>query len=347
MQVQCYSIGLAMVLGGFLAQAVEPVNASSPATNSPASVPAGPRIEFAAPFFDFGELQSGKLVAHDFVFTNTGTTTLDISDVNSSCGCTAATNWDRHVEPGRTGTVHVLFNSGGMAGPIAKNLWVTSNDTNEPATMLEFVATIWKLVDAIPAQATFAFGPDFQTNETRVIRLVSHLQQPVTLSPPVSTNNAFKAALKTTQPGKEFELEVSVVPPLGPGSHVTTITVPTSAPEMPVVAVAAYAVVQPALTVTPPRIRLYLPLAEARRFVVTIRNNGTQPLKLSEPGINVEGVDVQLREVQPGKVFDLVVSFPAGFNRPSGRSVEVRLKSNHPQMPVVTIPVAPFEISDS
>src|ERR1044071_4645596 len=120
----------------------------------------GPRIELAEPFYDFGRVPSEKIVSHDFIFTNTGDQALEISDVRSSCGCTTATNWNRRIDPGKTGSIPVLFNTGGMAGPVQKNLWVISNDSNQPNALILFSATIWKFIDAIPAIAAFTFGPN-------------------------------------------------------------------------------------------------------------------------------------------------------------------------------------------
>ena len=330
------NLAVAIIILGCLVADGSEVGAS---TNTPAASPGGPRIQFAETYFDFGQVQSGRIVTHDFAFTNIGNAVLEISDVNSSCGCTAVTNWDRRISPGQAGSLHVLFNTGGMAGPETKNLWVSSNDPNQPTLFLEFTATIWKWIDAIPTVAAFSFGPDFQTNETRVIQLVSNLKEPVKLSAPVCTNRAFKAELKTVVPGKEYELEVSVIPPLGPGSLVVPITLKTSAPEMPVVTVTAYALVEPALTVTPPRLRVSTPLAEAKRFVVTIRNNGSTHLDLSDPGINAEGAGVQLRELQPGRLFELAVTFPAGFQNHPGQAIEARVKSNSQQSPIIHVPI--------
>jgi hypothetical protein len=268
---------------------------------------------------------------------------LEISDVKSSCGCTAVTNWDRRIEPGKTGTLHVLFNTGGMAGPVTKTLWVISNDPNEPGALLEFTATVWKWIDAIPSLAAFSFGPDFQTNETRVIRLVNNLDEPVTLSAPVCTNRSFKTELKTVKEGKEFELHITVVPPLGPGSVVAPITMTSSTTKMPVVTVNAYAVVQAALTVTPPRILLPTPLEEAKKVVVTIRNNSSKPVTLSDPGINAGGASVKLREIQPGKLFELAVTFPAGFQDHHDGPIEAHVESSHQQSPVIKVPVIQLE----
>lgn len=307
----------------------------------------GPRIEFAESFYDFGRLPSDKVVSHDFIFTNVGNAVLEITDIQSSCGCTAVTNWNRHVEPGQVGQLHVLFNTGGMAGPVRKSLRVISNDTNLQSAILEFSATVWKWIDAMPTVAAFTFGPDYQTNETRVVRLVSNLDEPVTLSAPECTNRAFTATLETVKPGREFELHIAVNPPLGPGSMAVPITMKTSSPKMPVVSVTAYALVQPALTWTPARIRLPANLAEAKKFAVMIQNNSNIQLVLSAPGINADGIRVELREVQAGKLFELAVTFPADFHISAGQAVEAQVKSNHPQLPLIKVPVLQTQPSTS
>jgi hypothetical protein len=300
----------------------------------------GPRIEFSGLSFDFGRVESGREVTHDFIFTNTGDQLLEISDVQSSCGCTTSTNWAKQIDPGKSGTIPVLFNSGNMAGPITKNLWVVCNDSNQSPVNLKITAMIWKAIDAIPGIAAFNFGPDFQTNVTRTIRLVSNLEEPVTLSPPVCANKAFKVELNTVREGREYVLQVTVVPPLGPGSLTAPITMKSSSSKMPEVVVTAYAMVQPALTLMPPRIVLLdTPLEEAGRFTIRIQNNGSKPVVLSDPAINAKGADVQLREIQPGRLFALTVTLPAGFKFEPGQTVEATLKSNHPQLPVIKVPV--------
>jgi hypothetical protein len=304
------------------------------ATNS------GPRIKFAEPVFDFGRVEAGKIVSHDFAFTNIGDRVLIIQDVRPACGCTTVTNWAEPVPPGKSGNIPVLFNSSGMAGPIGKFLKVISNDPSEPEVVLRFSATLWKPLDAIPAVAVFNFGPDFQTNQTRVIKIVSNQDEPVTLSEPVCTNQSFRAELKTVREGKEFELRLTVVPPLGPGSLAVPVNIKTSSSKMPVVTVTAYAMVQPALTVTPPRITIpATPLTNAEEFTVTIRNNGTNSVTLSEPAINAKGANVRLAEVQPGKLFNLTVQLERGFISQGTDRLEARIKSNHPQSPTIIVPI--------
>src|SRR5438552_2866579 len=71
---------------------------------------AEPRIQFAETSFNFEKVQSTDKPQHDFIFTNTGTAMLEISDVRPACGCTTPGNWDRRVPPGKTGRIPLAFN---------------------------------------------------------------------------------------------------------------------------------------------------------------------------------------------------------------------------------------------
>ena len=72
---------------------------------------------------------------------------------------------------------------------------------------------------------------------------------------------------------------------------------------------------------------------------VTIQNNSTNLLQLSEPVVNVPGVDAQIKEMQPGKSFTAMLAFPQGFEVPPGQQVELSVKSSNPKFPVVKVPV--------
>jgi hypothetical protein len=302
----------------------------------------GPRIEFAEPVHDFGKVEYGRVLTNFFVFTNTGDRPLEIKQVISSCGCVAAQNWDRGAEPGKTGTIPVIFTASGIGEDVTKPIRIVCNDPTQSNAVIYIHAVMYKPIDAVPGIAAFTFGPNFQTNETRVIRLVSNMDEPVSLSDPVCTNRSFRAELSTVKPGKEFELRVTVVPPLGPGGWVAPITMKTSSAKMPVVSVSGYAMVQPALTVEPPRIFLPAePAKDAANYEVTIQNNSTNVLVLSEPTVNALGAAATLREVQPGRLFSLTVSFPAGFQARRYAGLEVRVKSNEIQSPVIRVPCTP------
>src|SRR5262249_52947955 len=112
--------------------------ASGPAQTNGAPPPPAPRIEFAGTTFDFGRVESGEPVKHNFVFTNTGNALLEIRDVHPGCGCTTAGAWDKQVEAGKTGVIPVQFNSGGYGGRITKSVYVTCNDPASTNVVLSF-----------------------------------------------------------------------------------------------------------------------------------------------------------------------------------------------------------------
>jgi hypothetical protein len=71
----------------------------------------------------------------------------------------------------------------------------------------------------------------------------------------------------------------------------------------------------------------------------SIRTQSTNLLELSEASINVPGVTVEMKELQPGRLFSLTPTFPAGFELPAGQRVEVSVKTNHPKYPVIRVGV--------
>jgi hypothetical protein len=312
----------------------------APAVASTASAnTAGARIQFATPVHDFGKVKGGEVVKYTYVFTNVGGQTLEIANVQASCGCTTANDWSRSVEPGKTGTVPIQFNSANFRGQVAKSVTVTCNDANQPRVVLQFKATVWKPIDVTPQLAALNVTSESPSNATTV-RIVSNEEAPLTLSAPESNNPAFAAELRTNQPGKEFLLIVKTVPPLLAGKVQGQITLKTSSTNMPVINISAWANVQQTMMVMPSQISLpTAPLANARPYTISIRYRGTNTLALSEPAVNAKGVDVQLKELQPGRYFTLTVSFPAGFEIAPGEKVELSVKSNHPQFPVIKVPV--------
>lgn len=93
----------------------------------------GAKIVFAETSFDFGDITQGDRVEHVFEFENTGNEPLILSDVRTTCGCTAP-EWPREpVVPGGQAKIKVVFNSVGKMGMQNKVITVMSNAVNNPA----------------------------------------------------------------------------------------------------------------------------------------------------------------------------------------------------------------------
>jgi hypothetical protein len=313
---------------------------ASPPAPAATNAPLVPKIQFATPVHDFGKVQMNHPVKHDFVFTNTGQAVLEVTAVHPGCGCTTAGDWTRRVEPGKTGIIPIQFNATGPAGPFGKAITVSCNDPGQPTVSLQFTGVLWNPVEVIPAYAVFNVTEEAVSNATSIVRVISHEEAPLTLSPPESNSPRFAAEIRAKQPGKEFEVVVRPVPPLSGQSAQGLITIKTSSTNLPVVNINTVAVLVPTLAVNPPSITLPPPPNTNHiRPVVYVRNNGPTPFRLSDPTVNASGVDVQIKEIEPGRYATLTLTFPEDFTIPSGRTVQLTVKTGLPGHPTFEVPV--------
>lgn len=86
-----------------------------------------PVMTFAKESHDFGQVNEGDKVVFDFFFTNTGKSALIISSATATCGCTVPEYPKQPLAPGKTGIIHVVFNSVGKSGMQNKIITLTTN----------------------------------------------------------------------------------------------------------------------------------------------------------------------------------------------------------------------------
>lgn len=90
----------------------------------------GPQITFQESEYNFGDIKQGEKVEHVFAFKNTGTAPLVLSNVLTTCGCTAS-EWPKEpIAPGKTAQIKVTFNSAGKMGVQNKVVTIISNASN-------------------------------------------------------------------------------------------------------------------------------------------------------------------------------------------------------------------------
>jgi hypothetical protein len=314
------------------------ITTTAPATPAPAVTNvSGPKIQFETMVYDFGRAKSGDPVKYTYVFTNAGDQLLELTDVHA-CGCITA-DWTRKVEPGKTGTVPISFNSSGYSGPVTKAISVTCNDKTTPRPALQFKGTIWKPIDVIPQFAVLNLTADAPVGSATVL-ITNNMPEPITVSAPQCSNPAFAIDFTTNEPGRAFRVIVTTVPPLPAGSVQAQITLKTTSTNMPVVTITAFANVQPTVTINPPQIVLPpAPLAQALTNTINITDNSTNTMALSEPTVNAAGVNIQVREVVPGRQFAVALTFLQGFEVAVGQKAELSIKSSLPLVPVLKVPI--------
>lgn len=103
----------------------------------------GAAISFVDERHDFGDVQQGPVLEHNFEFTNIGEDKLVVKNVSTSCGCTSAIIGDKkEYMPGESGKVKVSFNTQGRTGKFEKTITVETNDAKSPLKTLTITMNV-------------------------------------------------------------------------------------------------------------------------------------------------------------------------------------------------------------
>lgn len=112
--------------------------------NDKALLGESPKIYFPEMTHNFGKVEYGKVVDYDFKILNQGNSVLNIKDIQTSCGCTAALIDNKTIKPGENGTIKVQLNTQGHAGKLVRRVTIKSNDPKDPVSVLTIFADVVK-----------------------------------------------------------------------------------------------------------------------------------------------------------------------------------------------------------
>lgn len=94
--------------------------------------------------FDFGKIPQGKPVTHIFYFTNTGTSSLSLENVQTSCGCTTP-EWSKEAIPAG-GNAKIIVGYNAMnEGMFTKFITISYNVNQTKQVTIK--GEVWKTPD--------------------------------------------------------------------------------------------------------------------------------------------------------------------------------------------------------
>lgn len=120
---------LALTLGLMSFSAIAPANALVSKVSSVAS-----SILWKSESIDVGQIPHNTPKAINYEFKNTGKTTIIITNVQGSCGCTATDYTKTPILPGQSGKVTATYNAANK-GAFTKTVTVTTNAETTPKTL--------------------------------------------------------------------------------------------------------------------------------------------------------------------------------------------------------------------
>ena len=112
---------------------------------------AGPKISIDTKYWDFGNIQEGKIEQKVFIIENAGDEDLIIESVFTDCGCTTVDISSKRIMPKGKAELKVTYNTKNKSlGNDSKGVYVISNDSLNPKIKISVEATITSSAESIP-----------------------------------------------------------------------------------------------------------------------------------------------------------------------------------------------------
>jgi len=277
------------------------------------------RIAFNAQVHNFGEVIQQTKYTCSFIYSNTGTGTLRISRVRTSCGCTAVTPSRRELAPGEQGEIKVIFNSEHFTGNVVKHIYVHTTDPDNSIIRLEVRALVLAELAAAPAHIDFGNLRQGENIET-LTEIYSPAGKPFTIEQISTQPEVLKTELEETIKGKRYKLHVRLSDNPQAGSFADVITVRTSITDTPLRIPVAGCIHQHTI-ISPQRIFFgFVNTSNAPERTITIRGDKNQQVKLKSVE-SPEWLNAGAIEVKAESEYDINLSIrediESGFKRGS------------------------------
>jgi hypothetical protein len=147
-----------------------------------------------------------KSVRGSFVFRNMGDSPVAITRVRSSCRCTVATADREQYSPGESGVIDVVFEHVKRPGEQSKQVYVFTDDSTAPMTVLKMRVAMPKLVEVAPGYVSWRKGEPATPKEIRFSVLVDHA---ISLREVQGDSTFFDWQLVALEKGREYAVRVT------------------------------------------------------------------------------------------------------------------------------------------
>lgn len=94
--------------------------------------------------WDFGQVKEGEVLEHSFILRNAQDKPLVISNMHTSCGCTASETPKKHLFPGEHTPINVKFHTQGYSGLVQQYVYVHTDSVSTPVIKFSVKAEVVK-----------------------------------------------------------------------------------------------------------------------------------------------------------------------------------------------------------
>jgi len=311
-----------------------------------AQQPGQPRIVLSADGWNFGEVAHLSKLEYDLTVSNQGSADLRISEVRTGCGCTVAELTKYVLKPGESTTVHVTFNTKLKKGKVSYPVTIISNDPTSPEKVFTVEGFVKRVLQIEPEWGASLRVLDPAQPRTQTVRIVNPTDQPMKPELGQFKTRNFTARLQEVQPGKEYLVEISTVPPVKERTTHDVMEISTGLPDEPKVEVGVYYAVVDRVHLLSGAVLISGEKDRPCMRTVEVHYYGDDPqFRVLEATCEDPRVSVRTFVSQPPAegigglksraVFTIALEFPPQYVAPPG-GVLFRVKTNDPEYPELT-----------
>ena len=299
-------------------------------------------LEIPETGFNFGTVPEGSRVKHEFELKNLGKAEIKILKIVPSCGCTAAVATSKTIQPEISERILVEFDTTGFIGDKTRTIELITSDLKQEQITLTLKGTV--LPNALIEPRKLDFGElspgSDETDWQREFSVSLADSAELTLGKvAASSKNVEIKELSRSADKRSGRFQVTVLKTVARGDLRDRILVDLIGSRNQTINVPIIAFVRGDLRLAPASISFGLITGTAvLERTVRLENKGRQPIKILDVTADSDALDVDLKELQAGKVFSLRVKGDPTKMRSDLRAT-VTVKSDHPTEPEVVLNV--------
>jgi hypothetical protein len=308
----------------------------------------GPKLVVPEKIKDMGKVAQGEVLNVDFAVVNEGDETLEIKAVRPTCGCTVA-DFDREIEPGKTGYIKAKLDTQDFSGPISKSILVMTNDPQDPTRTLVIKTEVHPYVQVLPRALVRFNAVQHEPMEQKITVVADEDVKDFKVN---SVKSSVPFLLASVRPvpadqmlaGKspqQYEVSLSLKenPPVGPVN--TVLEIETNHPKAKTVPVKVFGVVRALLHVTPSQIQFGSIEAKkqpGRNVIVVNNRTGGVEIKVTGAAVNDPAFNAEVVPIEKGRRYQVTVTVKPDASA-GPRDAVLTLKTNDPEFPTVEVPI--------
>jgi hypothetical protein len=167
-------------------------------------------------------------------------------------------------------------------------------------------------------------------------------EKPVHLTvPPKKPNDRVTYRLETVKPGRTYDLVIHLAKPYRIGTFFQYIRLATDNPMQKTVQIGVRGRVVKLIRLQPTMTRMRpVPPSQPFRAYTRLINNGKRPVKVVSARADSLKVQVTVKELEPGRIFQLKIQAPGDFTPPP-RGTKIIVKTDDPKAGDLTFTLLP------